>query len=173
MAVGDKSHLYTAAGLPVNTYVPSGQVNLDHPAASGQAGLFYDDGIDWANPDLTYDIPTDDIQANYEYEAYGGPRGPDWVFDPNATTPTPEPNRTPTTNAGGGGGYGRAVAGTSIPQVVLNPQDLSQRTPSGSVYAPDLSAYNNSSLFNYTGPGGVNEYTYGQDLLFLQRLILS
>ena len=121
MAAGDKSHLYAAAGLPVNTYVPSGllqgelgsamgfsnaaqnsntsaTLNLDHPAASGQAGLFYDDGIDWANPDLTYDIPADDMQANYEYEAYGGPRGPDWVFNPNVTTPTSEPNRTPTTN---------------------------------------------------------------------------
>ena len=142
----------------------SNAVNLDHPAASGQAGLFYDDGIDWANPDLTYDIPADDMQANMEYEAYGGPRGPDWVFNPNVTTPTSEPNRTTTTNPGGGGGTGRVVAGTSIPQVVLNPQDLSQRTPSGSMYAPDLSAYNDSSLFNYTGPGGLDEYTYGQNL---------
>ena len=64
---------------------------------------------------------------------------------------------------GGGGGSG-GVSQTPIPKVVLNPQDLSQRTPSGSMYAPDLSAYNDSSLFNYTGPGGVNEYTYGQNL---------
>jgi len=142
-----------------------GTVNLQHPAASGTAGLFYDDGIDWANPDLTYDIPPDDMQANYEYEAYGGPRGPDWVFNPNTTTP--EPNRTPTTNpsGGGGGGYGGGVAQAApITQNVLTPQNLFQRTPSGSIYAPDLSAYNDSSLFNYTGPGGVDEYTYGQGL---------
>ena len=142
----------------------SNAVNLDHPAASGQAGLFYDDGIDWANPDLTYDIPADDMQANYEYEAYGGPRGPDWVFNPNATAPTSEPNRTPTTNPGGGGNRSGVAQAAPIPQNVLTSQNLFQRNPSGSVYAPDLSAYNDSSLFNYIGPGGVDEYTYGQDL---------
>ena len=41
---------------------------------------------------------------------------------------------------------------------------FTSRTPSGTVYAPDLSAYNNSSLFNYAGPGGLAEYTYGQGL---------
>jgi len=63
---------------------------------------------------------------------------------------------------GGGDGYGGG-GGSSIPDVSLF-QDLSQRTPSGTQYAPDLSAYNDSSLFNYTGPGGLSEYTYGQGL---------
>ena len=43
-------------------------------------------------------------------------------------------------------------------------QDLRQRTPSGTMYNPDISEYLNSGLFNYTGPGGVPEYTYGQGL---------
>ena len=64
---------------------------------------------------------------------------------------------------GGGGGYGSGGGGSSAPAASLF-QDLSQRTPSGTQYAPDLSAYNDSSLFNYTGPGGLSEYTYGQGL---------
>jgi hypothetical protein len=32
------------------------------------------------------------------------------------------------------------------------------------MYAPDLSEYLNSSLFDYAGPGGLDEYTYGQGL---------
>ena len=58
-------------------------------------------------------------------------------------------------SAGGGGG------GSSTPASLF--QDLSQRNPSGTQYAPDLSAYNQSSLYNYPGEG-VNGYTYGQGL---------
>ena len=43
-------------------------------------------------------------------------------------------------------------------------QDLRQRTPSGTIYNPSMEAFNNASLFNYEGPGGVPEYTYGQGL---------
>ena len=43
-------------------------------------------------------------------------------------------------------------------------QDLRQRTPSGTIYNPSMEAYNNASLFDYAGPGGVAEYTYGQGL---------
>lgn len=50
-----------------------------------------------------------------------------------------------------------------IPQVLIS-QDLTQRAPSGTIYSPDLSAYYDSSLFDYAGPGGVDEYTYGQGL---------
>jgi len=63
---------------------------------------------------------------------------------------------------GSGGGYGGGGGGSSAS--VLNTRMPLNRTPSGSVYAPDLSAYNDSSLFNYTGPGGASEYTYGQGL---------
>ncbi len=43
-------------------------------------------------------------------------------------------------------------------------QDLRQRTPSGTIYNPSMEAFDNASLFNYEGPGGVAEYTYGQGL---------
>jgi len=191
----DKSHLYAAAGLPVNTYVPSGQVNPHGSALnfSNAAGTNIFTGphvgelgsamnlsgtnttVPIANPHMgeekigTYSTgiytPTAAQirnQANtdkYPLNDYSA----DYRFGQEAIANYTEPNRTPTTNPSGGS-IGRAVAGTSIPQVVLNQMDLSQRTPSGSMYAPDLSAYNDSSLFNYTGPGGVNEYTYGQNL---------
>jgi len=58
-----------------------------------------------------------------------------------------------------------ATVANAVPTTpVLTPKVYTQRTPSGTIYAPDLSAYNDSSLFNYTGPGGLDEYTYGQGL---------
>jgi hypothetical protein len=187
MAAGDKSHLYTAAGLPVNTYVPTGQVNENksHLAFQNQNNLFADDGIDWVNPDLTYtpnpgDSIYKDSTGNYvsqaDYEKAMADRYANTVInaegDKGYTGQGAAGGRNPITGGGGGGsvsatfsgGGGGGVGQASIPKVVLNPQDLSQRTPSGSMYAPDLSAYNDSSLFNYTGPGGLDEYTYGQNL---------
>ncbi len=73
------------------------------------------------------------------------------------------PPSSPAAAVSGGGSRAQSAGPAPIPEVLIS-QDLSQRTPSGSVYAPDLSAYNDSSLFNYTGPGGVDEYTYGQGL---------
>ncbi len=73
------------------------------------------------------------------------------------------PPSSPAAAVSGGGSRAQSAGPAPIPQVLIS-QNLSQRTPSGSVYAPDLSAYNDSSLFNYTGPGGVDEYTYGQGL---------
>lgn len=43
-------------------------------------------------------------------------------------------------------------------------QDLRQRTPSGTIYNPSMEAFENASLFDYQGPGGLAEYTYGQGL---------
>ncbi len=63
----------------------------------------------------------------------------------------------------GGGSRAQSTGPAPIPQVLIS-QDLAQRQQTGNIYAPDLSAYNDSSLFNYTGPGGVDEYTYGQGL---------
>ena len=76
------------------------------------------------------------------------------------------PNRNPTINPSGRSGGGSAVASAvpSAPVLRTRRFPFTSRTPSGSVYAPDLSAYNNSSLFNYEGPGGLAEYTYGQGL---------
>ena len=78
-------------------------------------------------------------------------------------TTTSAPNNPPNTSGSGGGGGSAAVYTPSVPEVMLS-QDLSQRTPSGTMYAPNLSAYNDSSLFNYTGPGGIDGYIYGQGL---------
>lgn len=66
--------------------------------------------------------------------------------------------------SGGGSGYSGAATQQASTAQPLRPQDLSQRALSGSYYSPDMSEYDDSSLFNYTGPGGVNEYTYGQGL---------
>jgi hypothetical protein len=65
-------------------------------------------------------------------------------------------------NSGGGTAVANAVP--SAPVLRTRRFPFTSRTPSGSVYAPDLSAYNDSSLFNYAGPGGLAEYTYGQGL---------
>ncbi len=192
----DKSHLYAAAGLPVNTYVPSGVVN-HHGSAMNLSGInnnVFNSSSDPNNQDsnytyttpnaFDYSMPSGDDRAAYEKamdDVYANvvtnPGVNIFGIDVGKTTGYTgqgsqsraginAPSNTNTSPAGGGGGgsTGRAVAGTSIPQVVLNPQDLSQRTLSGSMYAPDLSAYNDSSLFNYTGPGGLDEYTYGQNL---------
>lgn len=56
---------------------------------------------------------------------------------------------------------------TNSPVPSTNPflsQDLRQRTPSGTIYNPSMEAFDNASLFNYEGPGGAAEYTYGQGL---------
>ena len=165
-----------AAGINTSNVVNTSGTPMNFANAAGGTSVFdqMDSGLDSLN---TY-VPTNQIYSQAEKEAIMADRYANTVINAeggkgytgqgaaggrNPITPSSYTSTTPTPNTGGGSG-GRTVAGTSIPQVVLNPQDLSQRTPSGSMYAPDLSAYNDSSLFNYTGPGGVNEYTYGQDL---------
>ena len=111
------------------------------------------------NPTIQSSQATDDISwaggEGWSEEEFGGPG---WTYGGgNSDT---DGSLSYTFNGGGGGSAGSAP----VSQNVLVPQDLRQRTPSGTMYAPDLSAYNDSSLFNYTGPGGVSEYTYGQGL---------
>ena len=56
---------------------------------------------------------------------------------------------------------------TSTPTAPASPflsQDLRQRTPSGTIYNPSMESFENASLFDYQGPGGLAEYTYGQGL---------
>ena len=72
-----------------------------------------------------------------------------------------------TSNSSSSNGSGSTAVASAVPSApVLKTRTFpfTSRTPSGSVYAPDLSAYNDSSLFNYEGPGGLAEYTYGQGL---------
>jgi len=74
------------------------------------------------------------------------------------------PNAGASTASSGGGSGGSSSYSAPQQEAAYLSQDLSQRNPSGTQYAPDMSAYNDSSLFNYTGPGGVDGYTYGQGL---------
>jgi len=188
----DKSHLYINAGLPVNEYVSSGLLQDDSKpmgfANTASTNVFTGPHVgempmQFANvassvPQIndagttsngmtvpTNRYPTDaQMGALYQQQrelagvrTFGVPHD-DWV-EANANKPS---GNVSATIAGGGNRSGVAQA-APIPNV-LTSQNLFQRNPSGSVYAPDLSAYNDSSLFNYTGPGGVDEYTYGQDL---------
>lgn len=56
------------------------------------------------------------------------------------------------------------TAGATTPTSPFLYQDLRQRTPSGTIYNPSMEAFENASLFDYQGPGGLAEYTYGQGL---------
>ena len=85
------------------------------------------------------------------------------IHDPGGIyyDPDYEDNLAAANAAATGGGAGGST-GTGSGSFLS--QDLRQRTPSGTMYNPDISEYLNSGLFNYTGPGGVPEYTYGQGL---------
>ena len=96
----------------------------------------------------------DDVPYNASLSGIHDPGG--IYYDPDR-----EDNIAAMTASTGGGTTG---GGTTTSGGVLVPQDLRQRTPSGTMYAPDLSAYEASSLFDYAGPGGLEEYTYGQGL---------
>ena len=82
------------------------------------------------------------------------------IHDPGGIyyDPDREDNLAAANAAVTGGNTGTTGSGSFLSQ------DLRQRTPSGTMYNPDISEYLNSGLFNYTGPGGVPEYTYGQGL---------
>jgi hypothetical protein len=148
--------------LPINSYQQS---LVNSPSLMNDT--FMSD-----NMDLTYTDPYSqaekekmmaDIYGNVVINAQGdkGYTGQGSQSMAGVGRPSNNTNPGPSgVSSGGGGGYSGPAP---IPQVLIS-QNLSQRTPSGSVYAPDLSAYNDSSLFNYTGPGGVDEYTYGQGL---------
>ena len=85
-------------------------------------------------------------------------------FEPGGIFYDPDVDKnTAIANAVASGKISSAEAGTEAGSPFLR-QDLRQRTPSGTVYNPSMDAYNESSLFNYEGPGGVSEYTYGQGL---------
>ena len=106
-----------------------------------------------SSPDGMMTTPTLPLYPGEAIGIDGVPYRPNAGQNNNPSSYSYEPNQ------------GGSVAGSSTPVAdVLNARQFNQRTPSGSVYAPDMSAYNDSSLFNYTGPGGVPEYTYGQGL---------
>ena len=102
-----------------------------------------------------------------ELEDAGWKEGLDGIpYNPNAgKSPRPEydiePNVTPRP---GNIGPDFVANNTTASTSPFLSQDLRQRTPSGTIYNPSMEAYNNASIFEYAGPGGVAEYTYGQGL---------
>jgi len=85
-------------------------------------------------------------------------------FEPGGIFYDPDVDKnTAIANAVASGKVSSAEAGTETTSPFLS-QDLRQRTPSGTIYNPSMEAFDNASLFNYEGPGGVAEYTYGQGL---------
>ena len=169
-------------GADGNTWVPG--LNTDSYATQS----YMDDEQSYTPPPTSYPSNSDMQSYMDDSQSYN----PSSLFDQNAqinpagtsspdgmmTMPTNylypgeaigidgvpyRPNAGASTASSGGGGGG--ASSYSAPQAAAYlSQDLSQRTPSGTQYAPDMSAYNDSSLFNYTGPGGVDGYTYGQGL---------
>jgi len=85
-------------------------------------------------------------------------------FEPGGIFYDPDVDKnTAIANAVASGKVSSAEAGTQTTSPFLL-QDLRQRTPSGTIYNPSMEAFENASLFDYQGPGGVSEYTYGQGL---------
>jgi len=134
--VNDNSPMNEAAGYP-NYYKPTEQIN--------PAGVTSADGM-----------MTEPAMYLYPGEAIGIDGVP---YRPSA-------GASAANSGGGNSGGGTAVASAvpSAPVLRTRTFPFTSRTPSGTVYTPDLSAYNDSSLFNYAGPGGLAEYTYGQGL---------
>ena len=106
-----------------------------------------------SSPDGMMTMPTLPLYPGEAIGIDGVPYRPSAGQNNNPSSYSYEPNQG-----------GSAAASATPVADVLGTRQFNQRTPSGSVYAPDMSAYNNSSLFNYEGPGGVSEYTYGQGL---------
>ena len=106
-----------------------------------------------SSPDGMMTMPTNYLYPGEAIGIDGVPYRPSAGQNNNPSSYSYEPNQG-----------GSAAASATPVADVLGTRQFNQRTPSGSVYAPDMSAYNNSSLFNYEGPGGVPEYTYGQGL---------
>ena len=110
----DKSHLYAAAGLPVNTYVPSGQVNENKSHLAFQTipnttfpianphggeeqignystGIYMPTAAQISNQANTDKYPLNDYSADYR-------------FGQEALANSTGSNLKPTPNTGGGGG---------------------------------------------------------------------
>ena len=160
-----------AAGNNVFTpYVNKVTTPMSFSGAAQQGGLlnssFMSDNMDLSFTETprdqsAYEKAMADVYANVNINAQGD-KG--YTGQGAAGGRNPMPSNNNNNYTGGGGGYSGAATQQASTAQPLTPQDLSQRALSGSYYSPDMSAYNDSSLFNYTGPGGVDEYTYGQGL---------
>jgi len=134
-----------------NTSGPGPWNNFNSVSASPQLQQINPAGT--SSPDGMMTMPTLPLYPGEAIGIDGVPYRPSAGQNNNPSSYSYEPNRG-----------GSAAANATPVANVLGTRQFNQRTPSGSVYAPDMSAYNDSSLFNYTGPGGVPEYTYGQGL---------
>ena len=134
----------TSGPGPWNNFNPVQPNVFDPTVQINPAGVTSEDGL-MTEPAM-YLYPGEEIGIDgVPYRPDAGQTRPEYSYEPNQNNTATVANTVPTTP-------------------VLTPKVFTQRTPSGTVYAPDLSAYNDSSLFNYTGPGGLDEYTYGQGL---------
>ena len=134
----------TSGPGPWNNFNPVQPSVFDPTVQINPAGVTSKDGL-MTEPAM-YLYPGEEIGIDgVPYRPDAGQTRPEYSYEPNQNNTATVANAVPTTP-------------------VLTPKVFRQRTPSGTVYAPDLSAYNDSSLFNYTGPGGLDEYTYGQGL---------
>ena len=188
MAVGDKSHLnnYKRAVTPVIVNPHGGAMsfsgaasipNIINPFEATRTPMQFANVAssvpqinDAGTTSNGMTVPTNmyptDAQMGELYQqqrelagvrTFGVPHD-DWV-EANANKPSGDVSAT----IAGGGGRAQSTGPAPIPEVLIS-QNIAQRPQTGNIYAPDLSAYNDSSLFNYAGPGGVDEYTYGQGL---------
>jgi len=134
----------TSGPGPWNNFNPVQPNVFDPTVQINPAGVTSEDGL-MTEPAM-YLYPGEEIGIDgVPYRPDAGQTRPEYDYEPNQSSSATVTNAVPTTP-------------------VLTPKVYTQRTPSGTIYAPDLSAYNDSSLFNYTGPGGLDEYTYGQGL---------
>lgn len=134
----------TSGPGPWNNFNPVQPNVFDPTVQINPAGVTSEDGL-MTEPAM-YLYPGEEIGIDgVPYRPDAGQTRPEYDYEPNQSSSATVTNAVPTTP-------------------VLNSKVFTQRTPSGTIYAPDLSAYNDSSLFNYTGPGGLDEYTYGQGL---------
>ena len=115
---------------------------------------------------VTYDKLTPELEAagwkeGLDGQPYNAQLAIDFAPGGKFYDPDVDKNITPRPGAIGPDFVANNTATTSGPFLS---QDLRQRTPSGTIYNPSMEAFNNASLFNYKGPGGAAEYTYGQGL---------
>jgi hypothetical protein len=141
----------------------------------------FEDAKDWAVKKGT-DMYIDNLKQDYVdsvVEAFGGPKtitpemanegwkyGLDGVPYNSSIAMFPEDFETDSnvTPRPGNTGPDFAANNTATTSSPFLSQDLRQRTPSGTIYNPSMEAFENASLFDYQGPGGLAEYTYGQGL---------
>ncbi len=152
-------------GLPV--YGPLNQYGLMGESSLGPITINLEDRYENPYPTDVHSSGLTDAEIARKYQQQrelAGVRELGVSNEQFRDSPLYNPNTNTNPSGRSGGGTAVASAVPSAPVLKTRTFPFTSRTPSGTVYAPDLSAYNDSSLFNYAGPGGLAEYTYGQGL---------